>query len=238
MAVSLIVPMLATNRVPAGAWRWAVEPKLDGWRTMVHVDGGIRVRTRSGRDVTASLPELAGLVDAVPDGTVLDGELVAGQGRAGDFYRLAPQMMARHRKTTLTFVAFDVVHLAGNPIVDLAYVHRRRLLELLELTGPAWCTVSSFNGASSDVFDECARLGLEGLVAKRLDSRYTPGKRSAQWVKVKTADWKHRSQIGMDVLLRHWGPYPRCGGDVALGSGDRHWTRSGAATDGAALVEG
>jgi bifunctional non-homologous end joining protein LigD len=176
-----------------------VEPKLDGWRALVYVaDGAVRVRTRRGRDVTASLAELAGLSDSVPDRTVLDGELVAGQGRSVDFYAVGPSMMARRRTAPLTFVTFDVPHLAGRATTGLAHRDRRRLLELLELGGPAWCTVPSFDAEADEVLEECARLHLEGLVAKRIDSRYEPGKRSAHWRKVKCLAWREHH-----ALLRH-----------------------------------
>ena len=134
----------------------------------------MRVRTRSGRNVTGSLPELAGIAEQVPDGTVLDGELVAGGGRGIDFYTVAPSMAARRRRAPLAFVAFDVPHLAGEPTIGLTYRDRRRLLELLELNGPAWCTVPSFDAEADDVLEECARLRLEGLVAKRLSGREGP----------------------------------------------------------------
>ena len=83
VSIPVLEPMLATNRQLTDGHRWAIEPKLDGWRALVYVDGGVKVRTRSGRNVTASLPELAGIAEQVPDGTVLDGELVAGGGRRG-----------------------------------------------------------------------------------------------------------------------------------------------------------
>jgi bifunctional non-homologous end joining protein LigD len=188
--VPLVEPMLATNRAPNTGYRWAVEPKLDGWRALVYVDGGVRVRTRRGRDVTASLPELAGLAEQVPDGTILDGELVAGGGRSADFYSVGPSMAARRRRAPLAFVVFDVPHLAGEPTTGLIYRNRRRLLELLELNGPAWCTVPSFDAEAEEVLEECARLRLEGLVAKRVDSRYEAGKRSRMWLKVKSEDWR------------------------------------------------
>ena len=66
----------------------------------------------------------------------------------------------------------------AKPTIGLTYRDRRRLLELLELNGPAWCTVPSFDAEADEVLEECARLRLEGLVAKRVDSRYEPGKRS------------------------------------------------------------
>ena len=131
---SRLEPMLATNRQPGDGHTWAIEPKLDGWRTVVNLDGSVRVRTRSGRNVTESLPELAGLAEQVPDGTVLDGEIVADGGRGVDFYKVAPSMMAvRRRRAPLAYVVFDVAHLAGEPTIGLTYRDRRRLLELLEL---------------------------------------------------------------------------------------------------------
>ena len=154
---------------------------------------------QSGRDVTDSLPELAGIAEQMPDGTVLDGELVAGGGTAGDFYKVAPSMAARRRRASLAFVVFDVPHLAGEPTIGLTYRDRRRLLELLELNGPAWCTVPSFDAEATDVLDECARLRLEGLVAKRGDSRYEPGKRSRMWLKVKCEDWRaHHAPLRLE----------------------------------------
>jgi bifunctional non-homologous end joining protein LigD len=74
--------------------RWSVEVKWDGWRAMVYIDGGLRVRTRSGRQVSDSLPELAGLVDAFAGrSAILDGELVDMVDAKIDFYLLAPRMM-------------------------------------------------------------------------------------------------------------------------------------------------
>ena len=99
-------------------------------------------------------------------------------------------MAARRRRAPLAFVVFDVPHLAGEPTIGLSYRDRRRLLELLELDGPAWCTVPSFDAEAEQVLEECARLRLEGLVAKRVDSRYEPGKRSRMWLKVKCEDWR------------------------------------------------
>lgn len=161
MPIARYEPMLATNRA-LGSGTWVAEPKLDGWRALVYVDDGLCVRTRKGRVVTENVPELAGVVDAVPDGTVLDGELVAGQGRATDFYRLGPQMMARRRRAALTFVAFDVLHVAGEDMTFLPWAKRRHLLEV------------------------------------RTDAPYTPGQRSAAWVKLKTSEWKH-----LHAPLRH-----------------------------------
>lgn len=92
-----VEPMLASTRrlvgVPEG---WVAEPKFDGWRAIVTVRSReLSVRSRRGHELTEGLPELQELVDLVPDGTVLDGELVAGAGRMSDFYVLAPRLLLR-----------------------------------------------------------------------------------------------------------------------------------------------
>lgn len=191
MRVTPIEPMLAVPGPLDPGRPSMLEPKLDGWRALVYVDDGLCVRTRSGRVITDTVPSLTNLTELVPDGTVLDGELVVGQGRASDFHQLGPSLARRRREVGITFAAFDVVHLAGTPTIGLPWVQRRHLLEALELTGSAWCTIPAFDGTDPDLLLEmCETLGLEGLVAKRTDSTYQPGRRSRSWVKLKTADWR------------------------------------------------
>ena len=176
---------------------YAFEPKWDGWRALVSVaDGAVAVRTRTGRLVTDAVPELAGLADGL-DGrsAVLDGELVAHSGTPSSFYRLGPRMAAGRPAlrpaVPLTFVVFDVLWLDGD-VTAYPDEHRRRLLAELELAGPAWCTSPSYVGAGAELFAACTRLGLEGLVAKRLDGRYHAGVRSDVWVKAKCSAWVAR----------------------------------------------
>jgi len=184
-------PMLATNRISRPlAGEWVLEPKFDGWRAIVAVGDDVRVWTRTGHELTERLPELAPLVDHCGGASiVLDGELVAGQGRAVDFYGLLPRVAARARREPLTFVAFDVLAFDG-PVIDQPYCRRRALLEGLALNGPAWCTVPRLRGTVVDSLNACAEHGVEGIVAKRTDSPYRPGQRSGDWLKVKTADWR------------------------------------------------
>jgi bifunctional non-homologous end joining protein LigD len=194
-------PMLAASGPILGeAGDYAFEPKMDGWRAIVRIGAaGLKVSTRNGHDVTPSVPELHALSETVAGRTVvLDGELVAHKGTPSSFYRLSGRMAARRpvavdtarRRTPATFVAFDVLWLDGD-VTGAPYRERRAMLEALHLQGPAWCTVSAFEGAGAEVFAACTALGLEGLVAKRLDSRYEPGVRSKAWVKAKCADWLH-----------------------------------------------
>ena len=192
-------PMLASSGAIRGdATDYAFEPKFDGWRAMVSVASGrVAVSTRTGRTVTGSVPELEGIAESFfGRSAVLDGELVAHRGTPSSFYRVGGRMAAKRpeaievarSRTPLTFVAFDLLWLDGD-VTREPYADRRRMLEGLALQGPAWCTTTSFEGAGAELFAACTSLGLEGLVAKRLDSRYEAGVRSKAWVKAKCADW-------------------------------------------------
>jgi bifunctional non-homologous end joining protein LigD len=111
-----LAPMLADRGLPRGSLDgWAAEPKLDGWRVTVMLTGGrVVVRTRRGHDVTDRIPGIEA-VASVADELLLDGELVAGAGRADDFYALAPRLAGQPRRPgpPLSFWAFDVLWLDG-----------------------------------------------------------------------------------------------------------------------------
>jgi len=185
-------PMLASTR-PTGPLRneWVLEPKLHGWRMIVAVDGAVRAWTRNGYEVTDRLPELAPLIDCFGgEVVVLDGVLVheeASRDTSSVLYARADQ----RRRVELTFVAFDVLTFGGS-VIDKPYYARRALLDALEFDGPAWCTTPQLHGSVLRVLDACARRGIEGIVAKRLESQYRPGARSTDWIELKTADWSIR----------------------------------------------
>jgi bifunctional non-homologous end joining protein LigD len=85
----------------------------------------------------------------------------------------------------ITYVIFDLLELAGTPTVSLPYDRRRELLDSLDLAGPHWQVSPSFPGPGADILEASRRLGLEGVIAKRRDSPYRPGRRSDEWIKVK-----------------------------------------------------
>ncbi|MFH9298872.1 non-homologous end-joining DNA ligase [Streptomyces sp. NPDC017520] len=207
--------MLATAGAlpPAGVEdRWAFEVKQDGQRAMVYLpgDGSLLVRARSGTDITAAYPELLPLADALgPRSPVLDGEIVAldEQGHS-DFERLqqrmglvsAPAKAARMAaRVPAHLMLFDLVHLDGRLLTKLPYAERRALLEGLGLAGPAWSTPAAITGHGAEAWAMAREAGLEGLIAKRLTSRYEPGARSKSWVKIKV----HRVA---DVVIGGWVP--------------------------------
>jgi bifunctional non-homologous end joining protein LigD len=188
-------PMLATTgALPPDDGRWSYEVKWDGVRALVAVDGGrITLTSRNGNDVTAAYPELRGLGLALGSTrALLDGEVVAfdANGRP-DFSRLQSRMHARRptpalqRDTPVTLLLFDVLHLEGRSLLDAPYEQRRAALESLPLSGERWQVPPAFPGDGEAVMTATKAQGMEGVVAKRKDSRYEPGRRSDCWVKVK-----------------------------------------------------
>jgi bifunctional non-homologous end joining protein LigD len=208
----LIHPMLAVLReqLPVDRDAYGYEFKWDGVRATVYVDGGrARVLSRNDRDVTPSYPELRDLAESLGSRqVVLDGEIVAFDGAGRPSFETLQSRMhvtnsAQVRRlmthTPVTFLVFDVLHLDGRSLLDEPYVERRRLLEAMNLAGPSWQTPPHFDGDGDAVLAASKAQGLEGVVAKRLDSRYFPGKRSDCWLKVKNL----RTQ---EVVIGGWKP--------------------------------
>jgi bifunctional non-homologous end joining protein LigD len=208
----LIRPMLAVSRdeLPRDDDKWGYEFKWDGVRATVYVDGGRpRVMSRNDRDVTASYPELRAMAETLGSRrVVLDGEIVAmdANGRPS-FEALQSRMHVTNAaqvkrlvlQTPATFLAFDILYVDGTSVVDQPYEQRREALEALELAGPSWQTTPMFVGGGEAVLAASKQQGLEGIVAKRLDSRYHPGKRSDCWLKLKNL----RTQ---EVVIGGWKP--------------------------------
>ncbi|WP_203916159.1 non-homologous end-joining DNA ligase [Rugosimonospora africana] len=191
--------MLATaGPLPSGPG-WAYEFKWDGVRVIATVERGtLRLRARSGAEVTAAYPELAPL-GAVLDQAVLDGEIVVldEDGRPS-FTALAERMHVREAGRAarfaatrpVTYMIFDLLALDGLDLTGRSYADRRAALEDLDLSARRWLVPPRFDDGDATLAaaDEYA---LEGVVAKRLSAPYRPGTRSPDWVKYKrehTAD--------------------------------------------------
>jgi bifunctional non-homologous end joining protein LigD len=190
-----VSPMLASSaESPPPDEGWAFEIKWDGIRAMAHVDGGrVGILSRNGRRVTDTYPELRALGPALGSlPAVLDGEIVAFDAGRPSFERLQRRMNLDGRRVSgrlvadvpVVLVLFDVLWLDGHSVLGLPYAERRQLLEHMDLNGPAWRTPATF-AQSGPLLDATRDQGLEGIVAKRLDSVYEPGTRSRNWLKVK-----------------------------------------------------
>src|SRR5437870_2466422 len=181
------VPMLATlaEEVPRGAG-WAFEVKWDGYRAIATVAGGeVTLTSRNGNDLTARFPNVAKeLAKAVktPD-CVLDGEVCAldESGRSS-----FSAMQQGKPGTPIVYYVFDVLEVDGEPLVDLPLVERRKRLEqLLDKRNRTVRLSETFDDGNA-LYEAAKEQGLEGIVAKRLDSRYLQGKRTRDWLKIKT----------------------------------------------------
>jgi len=216
-----IRPMLATTAdLPTGAG-WAYEFKWDGVRAIAVLSGGAaRFYARSGVEITAAYPELAPLAGELSE-AVLDGEVVAfDEAGRPSFTRLAERMHVRDRtraaqlaaKVPVTYMIFDVLVLDGVGLADRPYAERRSTLDALAasgLAGPHWLVPPMFPDGPATM--AAARENeLEGVVAKRLTSRYRPGVRSPDWIKAKV-------EPTVDLVVGGWRPGARKLGALLVG---------------------
>ena len=200
-------PMLAsTGTVIPGGPEWAHEVKWDGMRVLADVaDGRLRLSSRNEKAVTASFPELSTLAGpGMPDDMLLDGEVVALDSGLPSFSALAERMHVSNAgkarslaiSRPVTFMVFDLLRLDGVDLTDQPLAQRRATLEGIGLVGP--------NAQVPPTYDDGGALqiatlqqGLEGVVSKRLSSRYSPGRRSPDWLK-----FAHRTS--RSVVIGGW----------------------------------
>ena len=205
-----LVPMLAKAGPLPRTDGWAYEIKWDGVRALVSSEPGrIRIESRNGRDITASYPELRALNRALSHHrAILDGEIVAFDddgrpsfGRLQQRIHLTNESQVRRRaqEVPVVLVLFDLLWLDGRSLMHLPYDERRARLEALELSGPNWQTPAAHHGDGAALLEATARQGLEGLIAKRRDSPYEPGRRTGAWIKVKNVNRQ-------EVVIAGWLP--------------------------------
>ena len=165
------------------AGQWAFEGKWDGYRLLVDADhGGLRLRARSGRDVTGEYPQLQALAaDLADHHVILDGEVVALDESGVPSFG---EMQNRARSTRIEFWAFDILLLDGRSLLRAKYSDRRRLLETLA-AGGGLIVPELLSGDGPEAMAHVRENRWEGVVAKKRDSTYQPGRRSSSWIKDK-----------------------------------------------------
>jgi len=174
-----------------------VEDKYDGVRAQVHYDGTrLAIFSRTLDEITPSFPELHADLRALAGRYILDGEILAWRdGRAIPFTRLQQRLRRKDpaelmAEVPVVLFAFDLLHLDGEDLLDLPLAERQRRLRALrfgDALQPAYSTVAAAPADLEVRFREARDRGNEGLVIKRPDARYQPGKRGRQWVKLKEA---------------------------------------------------
>ena len=195
-----LAPMLATpGELPRAPEGWAFEVKWDGVRALAYwCSGQLCICSRNRNDISSRYPELHALGRQLgARDAILDGEIVAFDERGvPSFERLQRRMHLSSesairrlaREIPVTYVIFDLLHLDGRDAIPLPYQERRELLGQLGLDGPAWSTPAYHLGNGRDFLQATAAHGLEGVLAKSLDSPYRPGERSSHWLKIKNVN--------------------------------------------------
>jgi bifunctional non-homologous end joining protein LigD len=207
-----IVPMTAQlGKLPRDDERWAFEIKWDGVRAICRSEPGrMRLHSRNLLDITPRYPELGRLNRALSHHrAVLDGEVVAldaeGKPSFGALQRrmhVTAESTVRRlaKETPVTYVIFDLLWLDGHSLMELPYRERRARLGELDLgDGERWRVPDYVAGHGEQLLAATEQQGLEGVIAKRLDSPYEPGRRSASWVKVKNL-------YRQEVVIGGWVP--------------------------------
>ena len=191
-----LAPMLAEiGGRPRTDSKYLYEPKVDGYRALAFVrDGTVRLQSRRGIDLTVPFPEIVTDLEAqAVDGMILDGEIVALgadgrpsfnalQNRAG--LKTGKEIAQAQEETPVAFMCFDLLHFAGINLRQSPYTDRRRYLSQCLLPGSHLQLVHVSDDAEA-MYAAALDSGFEGIVAKRKDSPYQPGRRSAAWQKVK-----------------------------------------------------
>lgn len=184
------LPQLATlTRTPPSGDEWVHEIKLDGYRVGCLVTGGhVRLISRHGLDWTTTFPEIVTAVQALAlEDALIDGELVVmlPDGRTS-FEAMQQAASNRSARRALVYFAFDLIHLEGEQIHRLPLDERKARLRALigESKSGRIRYTEHVEGRGDDVFDQVCRMGLEGIVSKRRDLPYQPGRRGG-WRKIK-----------------------------------------------------
>jgi bifunctional non-homologous end joining protein LigD len=206
-----VVPMLARlSALPRDDGKWAVEVKWDGVRALAYCQPGrVELQTRNLNVVTAQYPEIRRLSRAIgAHHAVLDGELVAfDENGKPSFERLQQRIhntdenvvRRRMKSHPVVYVIFDLLYMDGEDLTGEPYSRRRELLEGLGLSGESWQTPGHSVGHAKELLEASKEQGLEGVILKRLDSAYAPGKRTGAWLKVKNTSRQ-------DLVIGGWTP--------------------------------
>jgi bifunctional non-homologous end joining protein LigD len=241
-----IKPMLATTgSLPAKQDEWVFEIKWDGVRALCYIeDGALHMESRNLLDITPRYPELQPLAKALKKRqAILDGEVVTFDPEGRPSFQLLQSRMhvgdARHvdrlvESVPVVLLLFDVLWLDGESLMDKPWTERRATLESLALEAPSWRTSTAWPGEGTALSEASKAKGLEGVMAKRMNSSYEPVKRSKCWLKIKNVNrqevviggWlagggNREGRLGSLIIGYYEGDELRLAGKVGTGFTDR-----------------
>src|ERR1700704_1641081 len=193
---------------PTPATAWGFEFKWDGIRAEAYVEGGtVRLMSRSGENVTARYPEVHAMGRALGSKEViLDGEIVALDDKGRPSFEEIQQRMGltseseirrKMKEVPVHYMVFDLMWQDGHSLLAEPYAGRRKKLDALKLKGASWQTPPSEKGGGPAMLEASRKAGLEGIMAKKLDSPYEPGRRSGAWQKIK-------NRMGQELVIGGW----------------------------------
>jgi DNA ligase D-like protein (predicted ligase) len=210
--VRFVEPMqcLAVAKLPEGR-DWEYEIKFDGYRALgIKSAGRVRLMSRNGNDFSARFPSIANALAKLPDDSVVDGEIVALDETGRPSFNVLQNY--NHPATPLQFYAFDLLHLAGKHLRDRRLDDRRELLRarVMPRMQAEVLFSESLDATAAEIVAAVKKQGLEGVIAKRRDSRYEPGRRSGAWVKM-------RINKGQELVIGGYVPAPKNFDSIIVG---------------------
>jgi DNA ligase D-like protein (predicted ligase) len=211
MKAGFVEPMLllATDNLPDDLGRWSYELKLDGYRAIAFKqDRKVYLQSRNNKDLSKRFPSVVRGLAGLPEDTVIDGEIVALDAEQRPSFGLL--QVGQTEGVTIVFFVFDVLIVRGQSVMSEVLSTRRSVLEeqILPYVAKPVRYVPPFELPVRDLIASAKAEGLEGLVAKRRDSRYEPGRRSGQWLKMRTSQARNfviggytLGTVGFDALV-------------------------------------
>jgi bifunctional non-homologous end joining protein LigD len=195
---SVLKPMLAETAPEAFDNKdWIFEVKWDGYRVLAECDHGrVRLNSRNQKDYTDTFSQVANDLKALDLNAVLDGEVtVLDEKGRPDFQRLQNHVKELTEHTV--YFIFDILSLDGKDLTGVPLSERRRILEALIRSMPHVRLSQSIPENGKEFYRSAIAQGLEGVMAKKIDSKYWPGKRSVNWLKIK-------SKKTEDIVICGW----------------------------------
>jgi len=190
-----ISPMLiADQKEPFDDNNYIYELKFDGIRTLLYSDGeSIEIRNKRNKALHPIIPELCDLYNNIKGKVILDGEIIVMKRGKPDFYEVQKRaLMTNYSKIELasnmfpiTFIAYDIIYQEGNELIDLPLMDRKKILEEMVITSDRIAISKVIENKGIALFRLTKKQGLEGVIAKKKQSKYVYGKRTKDWVKFK-----------------------------------------------------
>ena len=186
--------MLASLAEPFDSPEYTYEIKWDGYRALAFLDSNTRLQSRNLKDITGIFPDLSQIHSFIKQtGTVIDGEIIALRNGKPDFRELQKRGQLRNKSQILnalksipvTYIAFDLLYLNGQPLFQEPLETRRSLLADNLYPSTQLVLTDSIESKGIAYFNSIAAMGLEGVIAKKKNSVYSPGKRTKTWLKFK-----------------------------------------------------